>query len=226
MFFKSFILVAGPQNVNKIKFVTNLYIHVLNFGGARFFVQVDTISTGKIPQNTKPCLVFSLGVFPVRITSFIILSQHKGIQAIFSLFQYIYIYIYCMTLGLLAEPCFNSGRLCQDAECIQWWLTITSDIDVRTMNLIDNLKDETINPFLIDILLSTSRTQSSTKSRQLRHWSFYTLGTAWKLHKCQLGGAFFLRSFSGSPYLDLMFQWRKLYIVEFLMKMLKTKFLE
>ena len=94
-----------------------------------------------------------------------------------------------MTLGLLADPCFNSGRLCQDAACIQWWLT--SDIEVRTMNLIDNLKDETINPSLIDILLSTSCTQSSTKTRQLRHWSFHTLGMAWKLHKCQLGSAFF-----------------------------------
>ena len=94
MFFKSFILGAGLQNVDKIKFLTNLYIHVLNFGGAMFFVQVDTISTGKIPQNTQQCLVFSLGVFPVQTTSFIILSQHRGIQAIFSLFKYIYIYIY------------------------------------------------------------------------------------------------------------------------------------
>ena len=103
----------------------------------------------------------------------------------FSLYMYIK-YIFFKTLGLLTDPRFNSGRLCQDAASIQWWLTIKSDIQVRTMNLIDNLKDEMINPSLIYILFSTSCTQGSTKTRQLQHWSFDALGTAWKLHKCNL----------------------------------------
>ena len=43
----------------------------------------DPISTKKIPGNTRLSLVFSLGIFPIEMTSFMFLSQHRYTQAIF-----------------------------------------------------------------------------------------------------------------------------------------------
>ena len=37
----------------------------------------DTISTGKIPENSQLCLMFSLDIFLVEMMSFMFLSQHK-----------------------------------------------------------------------------------------------------------------------------------------------------
>ena len=45
----------------------------------------DAISTRKIPKNTRLCLMFSLGIFLVEMTSFVFLSQHRDTQAIFYL---------------------------------------------------------------------------------------------------------------------------------------------
>ena len=42
----------------------------------------DAISTGKIPENIWLCLVFSLGIFPVEVTSFMFLSQPWDTQEI------------------------------------------------------------------------------------------------------------------------------------------------
>ena len=48
---------------------------------------IDAISTGKIPENTRLRLVFSLGIFVVEMTSFVFLSQHRDTQAIFYLLK-------------------------------------------------------------------------------------------------------------------------------------------
>ena len=45
----------------------------------------DAISTGKIQENTRLYLVFSPGIFPVEMTSFMFLSQHGDTQVIFYL---------------------------------------------------------------------------------------------------------------------------------------------
>ena len=52
----------------------------------------DAISTRKIPENTRPCLVFPLGISPVEMTSSIhvsitAISQHRDTQAIFYMFK-------------------------------------------------------------------------------------------------------------------------------------------
>ena len=54
----------------------------------------DAISTGKIPGNTWLRLVFLLGIFPVEMTSFMFLSQHRNTQAIFYLLNCTF-YDYC-----------------------------------------------------------------------------------------------------------------------------------
>ena len=45
----------------------------------------DAISTGKMPENTRLHLVFSIGIFPVEMTSLIFLSQRRDTQMIFYL---------------------------------------------------------------------------------------------------------------------------------------------
>ena len=45
----------------------------------------EAISIEKIPENTRLRLGFSLGIFPVQMTSFMFLSHHRHTQAIFYL---------------------------------------------------------------------------------------------------------------------------------------------
>ena len=52
----------------------------------------DAIWTGEIPENTWLCLMFSLDIFLVEMTSFMYLSQQRDTQAISYLLWYIYIY--------------------------------------------------------------------------------------------------------------------------------------
>ena len=47
----------------------------------------DGFSTGKIPENTRPRLVFSLGIFPVEMMPFMFLSLHRDTQKIFHLLK-------------------------------------------------------------------------------------------------------------------------------------------
>ena len=45
----------------------------------------DTVSTGRIPENSRLRLVFSLGIFLVEMTSFMFLPKYREIKAIFYL---------------------------------------------------------------------------------------------------------------------------------------------
>ena len=52
----------------------------------------DAISTGKMPgENTRRLRVFS-GNFPVKMASFMFLSQHRDTQAIFYLLKRLSLY--------------------------------------------------------------------------------------------------------------------------------------